>query len=91
MYGIKANVITDRALRVGASVVICFCNGDAESPFVSGLSKGGRKISKYTKYSKLGSFRAAWLHDDSDVAMKWGSKAEAEIAALQLADKWSRQ
>lgn len=90
MYGIVANVLTDKALRSGAKVWILYCNGDAENPVVRGLSKSGRPIEKYTKYARLYNFRAAWIPPNlrKDVGWSWEKKDEAEQRAAALAEIW---
>lgn len=91
MYGIIANVLSDRILRTGAKVRINYCNGDAACPTVYGLSKGGRMVRKYTHYKRLTNFRAAWIpeHWQDRLAYKWDTKEEAERHAHKLAAMWA--
>lgn len=92
LYGIVANVVADKALRTGAKVWIEYCNGDAEHPFVRGLSKSGRPIEKYTAYKRLTNFRAAWVPPNMRERMGWAweDKAAAEKLAGELAAIWQR-
>ena len=91
MYGLVANVISDRVLRTGAKVWIHYCNGDAACPIVAGMSKGGRMVQKYTHYKRLTNFRAAWVpeHMRDRVAWRWETKAEAAELAAKLAEMWA--
>jgi hypothetical protein len=91
MYAIVANVKSDRILRTGAKVWILRCNGDAECPVVSGLSKGGGMVAKkYTHYKRLTNFRAAWvpLHLRERVVWMWPDKARAQAVADGLGALW---
>ncbi len=100
VYGIVANVISDRVLRTGAKVWIIRCNGDASCPLVVGLSKGGRRITKYTHFKRLENFRAKWIPepfrwDPSNpgkswaVIWEWTDRAVAESSAAMLAEMWA--
>lgn len=92
-FGIVANVIADQILRTGAKVWILHCNGDAEKPIVLGLSRGGRKVEKYTHFKRLENFRAAWipLHVREQVLLGWShpTKDAAAEHALALTKMWS--
>ena len=90
MYGLIANVMSDRVLRTGAKVWIRYCNGDAACPLVTGLSKSGRRVQKYTHYKRLTNFRAAWIpeHLRDVVAWQWETKDEAAKCAAKLATMW---
>jgi len=90
-YGIVANVKSDRVLRTGTKVWIHYCNGDALCPFVSGLSKSGRYVQKFTNYKRLVNFRAAWIpqHMRDRVAWAWPKKEYATDAANALAKTWA--
>lgn len=68
-FGIVANVISDRVLRTGAKVWVCYCNGDASCPRVMGLSHGGRWVEKYTHFKRLENFRAKWIPEH----LRWGN------------------
>ena len=83
MYGIVANVISDRVLRTGAKVWIHRCNGDAECPIVSGISKSGARVEKYTRYKRLTNYRAACVpkHMRSYILFAWPERAQAEECA----------
>ena len=91
MFGVVANVESDRILRTGAKVWVLQCNGDAAHPYVVGLSKGGRKVFKYSHFKRLTNYRAAWIpeHLRGDVTRKWTDKADAERAAAYLSAVWS--
>ena len=93
MYGIIANVINDSVLRTGAKVWIHFCNGDAEYPNVSGLSRHGRRITKYISYKKLTNFRVAWIpeHMRDKVEWAWESKETPQEWADGLKQQWQKQ
>jgi hypothetical protein len=93
MYGIVENVRSDRALRTGAKVWLLGCHGDAECPIMTGISKSGRRIRKFTHYKRLTSYRPAWIPEYllSDI---WPSfqhetrEASAEHAVI-LATMWA--
>jgi hypothetical protein len=91
MYGLVANVVSDRVLRTGARVWILRCNGDASCPIVTGRSKGGRIVQKYTHYKRLTNFRSAWIpeHMRGRVEWKWEGKAEAAGLAATLGAMWA--
>lgn len=90
VFGIVANVESDRILRTGAKVWVCYCNGDAEKPRVVGLNKGGRVTEKYIPYKRLTNFRAAWIpeHLRSLVHWQFASKDEAAGHAAALSKMW---
>lgn len=91
MYGLIANVISDRVLRTGAKVWIEYCNGDAACPRVNGISKGGRIVTKYTHYKRLTNFRPAWilLHLRDRIGWQWKTKKDAEAFSASLATMWA--
>ncbi|CAJ0701645.1 hypothetical protein LMG19089_02890 [Ralstonia edaphis] len=91
MYGIVANVLSDRVLRTGARVWISRCNGDAVCPIVIGLSKGGRRVRKFTNYKRLAKFRAAWIPERlrGEVCWQWAEKHDAAEAAQKLSSLWA--
>lgn len=91
VWGLAANVKSDRALRAGAKVYICYCNGDAEKPVVIGLSKSGKPIEKYTTYKRLENFRAAWIPESIRDRVGWlyQTKAEAQDSADKLTAIWT--
>jgi hypothetical protein len=91
MFGIVANVESDRVLRTGAKVWIERCNGDAECPEVFGCSKSGRLVQKYTHYKRLTNFRAAWIpeHLRDRVILAWPEKERAAEFAAKLCAMWS--
>ena len=90
IFGIVANVKSDRVFRTGAKVWIVRCNGDAECPVAIGLSKSGRKVEKYTHFKRLANFRAAWIPDHLRERMvwQWPEKAAAEVVAQRLSKMW---
>lgn len=63
MYGLVANVISDRQLRTGAKVWVLGWHGDFLHPRVYGLSKGGQMIQKYTHFKRLERYRVKWMPD----------------------------
>lgn len=69
LFGLVANLVSDRALRTGAKVWILGWNGDAENAQVRGISKGGRTITKYIRLKRLEKFRAAWIPDRENAQM----------------------
>ena len=61
-YGVVANVIAaDSCLRMGARVVVEWVPGDPDKAHVRGLSRGGRRVSKWVATKRLGNFRVAWI------------------------------
>ena len=90
MFGIVANVVSDRVLRTGAKVWIARCNDDAECPMVCGLNKFGRIVEKYTHYKRLTNFRAAWIprHMRGRIVLKWPEKSQAQQLSDTLAMMW---
>lgn len=87
-YGIVANVMWDRVLRMGAKVYLLGYHGDFESVYVSGRSKGGRRIRKYVPMKRLRSFRAAWLPPHITGWLQFAERAPAETLAQQLVAFW---
>jgi hypothetical protein len=63
MYGLVANVISDNALRNGALVHLFYRKDGEPRVFVSGLSKGGRRIEKWIPYKRLKNYRAKSLSE----------------------------
>lgn len=91
MYCVVANVASDRVLRTGAKVWVLRCNGDAACPVVNGLSKGGRRVEKYTHFKRLTGFRAAWVPPmlRGRIILMWPDRSQAEAAAAALIAQWS--
>lgn len=97
-FGVVANVISDRVLRTGAKVWICYVNGDASCPRVIGLSKNGRLVEKYTHYKRFENFRAKWVPEHLrngvpgrhwlGVILIWPTKEEAQHYADCLNEMW---
>lgn len=78
-YVIVANVaLADSCLRMGARVVVCSVPGNQKNVRVRGLTRGGRRVTKYTRLRGLKNFRAAWEYDPHDEWMMFASKADAE-------------
>ena len=89
-YGLIANVVWDRVLRMGAKVYLLGHHGDYECIYVFGLSKGGRSVRKYLPMKRLHHIRAAWFPPHI-WAMAWlqpRSKAEAQLRATRMAAYW---
>lgn len=101
VFGLVANVVSDRALRTGAKVWILGWNGDAENAQVRGISKGGKTITKYIKLKRLAKFRAAWipecrrwtpeskLTDAVWPGFQWEDKAHVAELAASLTKMWT--
>jgi hypothetical protein len=60
-FGIVANVVQDKSLRNGAKVWVLDIYGDGASVRVRGLSKGGRRITKFIHIKRLMNFRPEWM------------------------------
>jgi hypothetical protein len=90
MFGIVANVISDHAFRVGAKVRIAALNGNPSSVEVTGLSKSGRKITKYIQFKRLENFRAAFIpeHQRKNLYIYWNDKDAANAVAKDIATLW---
>lgn len=86
MYGIVANVVSDRILRTGAKVWLLDVNGDAEHPEVMGLNKSGRMVTKFTNYKRLTNFRVAWIPEHLREHICWFMKGEREKMAEYAAN-----
>jgi hypothetical protein len=92
LYGIVANVASDRVFRTGARVWLLGCNGDGEHPTAYGLSKNGRPVHKFTHYKRLTNFRAAWIPAHMRERMsgfQYADKADAEAVAKRLGERWA--
>jgi hypothetical protein len=95
-FGIVANVISDKVLRTGAKVWVCYCNGDASCPRVMGLAKGGNWCEKYTHFKRLENFRAKWIpehlrapaYKGYGVCWQYETKDEAARHANSLNEMW---
>src|SRR5579872_523818 len=89
MFGIVANVISDNALRTGAKVHVIALEADRVE--VIGISKGGRKITKYIACKKLEKFRAAYIPPVVLEVSRYTfrDKGEAEFMAKHLVDVWT--
>lgn len=89
-YGLVANVVSDRVLRVGAKVWILGWNGDAENAQVRGLSRGGRMVTKYIRLKRLKNFRSSWIpvcrRDDVWPTFQFEKEYATKLALLM--GKW---
>jgi hypothetical protein len=91
-YGLVANVLWDRVLRMGAKVYLLGWHGDYHYVFVQGLSKGGRTVRKYLPLKRLRTFRAAWLPPSlqEDAWCRFATKAEATATAARMEAFWAQ-
>jgi hypothetical protein len=89
-WGIVANVLWDRILRMGTKVYLLGWHGDYEFVKVQGLSKGGKTIRKYLPFKRLRTFRAAWLPPPirTEAWFHCATKAEAVAIAARLEALW---
>jgi hypothetical protein len=89
-WGLVANVLWDRVLRMGAKVTLLGWHGDYESVYVQGLSKGGRTVRKYLPLKRLRTFRAAWLPPplSEEAWCRFATKAEASATAARMNAFW---
>lgn len=93
-YGTIANVISDKVLRTGAKVWLGYPHNGCV--VVTGLSHGGRLMTKWIHLKRLENFRAKWIPEH----MRWGTgprqrapmefdtREEAEKFAKDVADFW---
>ena len=90
MFGIVANVVSDRAFRTGAKVRFIASGSNVGSVEVRGLSKNGRRITKFILMKRLRNFRAGFIPEclRNDVSLFWLTKAEATDAANRLTVLW---
>ena len=78
-YVIVANVaLADSCLRMGARVVVCSIPGNPDRVRVRGLTRGGRRVTKYTRLKGLSNIRTAWEHDPYDEWLMFATEADAE-------------
>lgn len=85
-FVIHANVAkADAGLRLGSKVEVLSVPGDPERVEVRGMSRGGRKITKYIATHRLKNFRAQWTH--RPLCMCWATREEAERV---IADRLER-
>lgn len=90
-YGLIANVLWDRVLRMGAKVYLLGWHGDYSSVYVWGLAKDGRPVRKYLLMKRLYHVRAAWF-PPKQWALTWrrfATKARAEQVAQGMASYWA--
>lgn len=91
LFGIVANVASDRVFRTGAKVWLLGVNGDAECPVAFGVSKGGRLVQKYTHFKRLTNFRGAWMPEHIRARRRnfgFHTREEADAVASRLAKMW---
>ena len=92
MYGIVANVKSEKGLRAGPKVYILVCKGDFTTPEVSSLDKSGRATIRHIPFERLTNFRAGTVaerHRERFHPMwLWDDKQGAETVAEILKDKW---
>lgn len=90
MYGLIANVVSDHALRHGTKVRILSAHDDAMNVEVIGLSKGGRRITKYIQWKRLTNIRASFLAEcyRKDTCLWWTDKKAACDVAVELMQLW---
>ncbi len=87
-YVIVANVAsTDSALRLGARVVVEWIPGNPDHAQVRGLSRGGRRITKWVLTKRLKNFRVAWEEKPRWPTYDTKGAAEAVIAARLVQGK----
>lgn len=78
-YVIVANVaLPDSSLRMGARVVVLSIPGNPERVRVCGLSRGGRRVTKYTRTRGLKNIRAAWEYGPAHDGCTFATKEAAE-------------
>jgi hypothetical protein len=97
-WGICANVLSDRAFRTGAKVVLLRIPGIPEQTEAYGPSKGGRHIEKWISLKRLTNFRPYWIppHQRCDghirpivaVCLDFATKEEAQQKADALQRMW---
>ena len=81
---IVANVIEDPLLRRGAKVYLIQWHGSADNVQVIGLSRGGRRITKYIPFKRLRNFRPGWAPPYVDSYFDYDEKEKAGEVARQL-------
>lgn len=91
VFGIVANVLSDKHLRIGGKVWIQQINGDAEQVKVYGLSQGGRRIAKYVPLKRLTNFRAKWIPEAQRErnGLTFTEKEKAEAFAASWCEMWT--
>jgi hypothetical protein len=99
-WGLFANITGDRVLRDGAKVHIVSINGSGECWEVRGLSRGGRRVTKYVQLSRLINWRVGMIppgepityyaSDTKEAALKrWAWMFEDEGADTEDAESLS--
>jgi hypothetical protein len=79
-YVIVANVaLADSCLRLGARVVVLSIPGNPDRVRVRGLSRGGRRVTKYTRARALRDVRVAWEYDTDGEWLGFPSKEAATV------------
>jgi hypothetical protein len=89
-WGIAANVLQDKVLRTNAKVLVLTCRGGDVNALVSGLDKGGRMVTKFTKLKRLERFRPVWLTPKmrEKVWGAWETKEEVKVIADTMNKHW---
>lgn len=90
MWGVVANVKSDRVLRLGARVWILLTHGDAEKPLVRGHSIGGRVVEKHIPYKRLEKFRPRVIPDHIVSKFHHWHRHETKEEAAEQADALTR-
>jgi hypothetical protein len=94
LYGVVANVVSDRVFRTGAKVWILHSDGDASCPIAHGIGKGGGYVKKRTHFKRLTNYRAAWipehLRDRVWSGWQWPEKGKAADRAAWMQTMWER-
>lgn len=91
MFGIVANVESDRVFRTGAKVYILTPESFTFNCLCNGISKSGRLIEKHISLKRLTNFRAAFVPDciskryyKWNRPQLWESKEKCSEAAKRL-------
>lgn len=83
-YGIAANVVSDKVLRVGSKAFIVSYHPPHGK--VCGISKKGRRLEKWIAFKRLEKFRAKWIPDHlrDRICLVFCDKIEAQNFADDL-------
>ena len=79
IYCLVANVTQEKVLRNGAKVYVIQLSYDGA--YVTGLSKGGRRVTKWVALKRVSNFRAAWIPKHMKHILVGYPKHEIEKAA----------
>jgi hypothetical protein len=84
-YGLVANVHGDKVLRDGAKIWILWWNGGGPDRVkVVGISKGGRRVTKFVPRKRLSNVRAAWIPKHIKCYKAWSKEYADKVAATFL-------